>query len=220
MSEFRESASVKSLAALSEVRVVENATRYCHIVTMNRNPSDRQLEMERRVDREESADRRTIMWVQCASSVVLLASTLLAWANRPRIEGPAGHRMVHEIGHTVGFLTKPAGPITLALGALGLMLATFLRKPQRSYGWLALVLGLSAVSVNVVEIVQLLLGRRNWLDTMPPTLNPSLANAIGAGVWFATVASIALLTNALTYLWREYRLWRRVQARRRRALHH
>jgi hypothetical protein len=185
---------------------------------MKREPSDRQLEMERRVEREESADRRTIMWVQCAASVVLIASTLLAWMNHPRVEGPVGHRTVYEVGHTIGLLTKPAGLLALALGVLALLLATFLRRPRRSLGWFALVLALATVGANVVEIVQLLLGRRNWLDRVPPTLNPSLADAIGAGVWVATVASIALLANAMTYLWREYRLWRRVQARRRRAL--
>jgi len=44
-------------------------------------PSERQLEMLQRVAREEGRDRRTIMRVQVLASVVLLASTLVAWEN-------------------------------------------------------------------------------------------------------------------------------------------
>jgi len=52
------------------------------------------------------------------------------------------------------------------------------------------------------------LGRRNWLGGIPKAVIPSpLAHAIGAGVWVATVASVALLANAATYFYLEYRLW-------------
>jgi len=43
---------------------------------------------------------------------------------------------------------------------------------------------------------------------IPKAVIPSpLAHAIGAGVWVATVASVALLANAATYFYLEYRLW-------------
>jgi hypothetical protein len=69
--------------------------------------------------------------------------------------------------------------------------------------------GRNSVGVSTGEIVQLLLGRRNWLGGLSTTVVPSpLANAIGIGVWVAAAAAVALMANALTYLWLEYRIWR------------
>lgn len=179
---------------------------------MTNNPSERQLEMQRRVAREESRDRRTIAWVQLGSSAVLAGSTLLSWVNHPRVEhryGASPAIYVREVSHSIGLATRPAGQLAFALGVVAFAGAWQLKKARRTSGWLAFTLAALAVGVCSVEVVQLLLGRRNWLSDLPMTLLPSpSANAIGAGVWIASAASVALIVNALVYLWLEYRVWR------------
>jgi hypothetical protein len=180
---------------------------------MSDAPSGRHLEMLQRVAREEDHDRRTIMRVQVVASVVLLASTLVAWENHPRVKyrgGPHPGYFVSEVNHSIGLATRPAGLVALAIGVLSLAVANRLRKVHPPSGWLALLLALGALGVCSVEIVQLLLGRRNWLDFVSSTVGPSpLGQAIGGGVWLATLASIALVANTSTYLWLGYRLWRK-----------
>jgi hypothetical protein len=180
---------------------------------MSDAPSGRQLEMLQRVAREEANDRRTIMKVEIAASVLLLASTLFAWENHPRVEHNAKDNpayFIREVSHTMGLATKPAGLLAVIIALLALGLATRLRRVRLSIGWLALVLALAAVAVSMVEIIQLLLGRRNWLDHVTPVAgNGALSQAIGIGVWLATLASVALVANAATYLWLGYRLWRK-----------
>jgi hypothetical protein len=179
---------------------------------MSDAPSGRQLEMLQRVAREEANDRRTIMKVEIASSVLLIVSTLLAWENHPKVEHDAKNNtyFIREVSHTIGLATKPAGIFAVLIAFLALGLATRLRKVRLSTGWLAFVLALAAIAVSTVEIIQLLLGRRNWLDHVTATGgNGALSQAIGIGVWLAALASVALVANAATYLWLGYRLWRK-----------
>ena len=180
---------------------------------MSNTPSGRQLEMLQRVAREECHDRRTIMRVHVVASVALLASTLSAWENHPRVKfrrGPHPGYFVSEVSHSIGIATRPAGLLAAAIGLLSLAVANRLRKVHLLSGWLALVLALGALGACSVEIIQLLLGRRNWLDFISSTVGPSpLGQAIGGGVWLAALASIALLANSSTYLWLGYRLWRK-----------
>jgi hypothetical protein len=176
-------------------------------------PSGRKLEMRQRVAREEAHDRRTIMRVSVVASLVLLASTLVAWENHPRVKfrgGPHPGYFVVEVRHSIGLATRPAGLLVLAVAVLSLAVANELKKVRLLAGWLAFVLSWVAFGTCCVEIVQLLLGRRNWLGTVSSRVGPSvLGQAVGGGVWLATLASIALVANASTYLWLLHRLWRR-----------
>ena len=175
-------------------------------------PSERQLEMQRRVAHEESRDRRTIARVQLLASGVLVASTLLAWMNHPRVVhrfGTSPSIYVREVSHSIGLVTRPAGVLALFVGVVAIASARQLRRPRVLTGWLAVGLAAIAVGVCTVEIVQLLLGRRNWLSDLSTAVAPSpTGNAIGVGVWIAAAASIGLMANALTYLFLEYRHWR------------
>lgn len=181
------------------------------------DPSERQLEMQRRVAREESRDRRTVVWVQWSASGVLIASTLLAWMSHPRVEHHLGRTpstYVRDVSYTIGVLTRPAGLLTLVVGVVALVMARKLRTPSRKFGWLAFGLAWMALGISTGEVVQLILGRRNWLSDLSATTVPSAtANAIGVGVWIATAASVALLASASAYLWLEYRQWRVAPAR-------
>jgi hypothetical protein len=168
--------------------------------------------MQHEVAREEAKDRRTFARVQIAASVVLLASTLFAWENHPRVEGravDATSYFVREVSHTIGLVTVAAGPLVIALGALALVFATRLRRVRLPYGWLALGLSLGALAVCTVEITQGILGRKDWLDHLSSAVAQSgSAGGVGVGVWLAGIASLALVANASTYLWLGYRLWR------------
>lgn len=179
---------------------------------MSNAPSGRQLEMLQRAAREEAHDRRTIMRVQVVASVTLLASTLVAWENHPRVKfrgGPHPGYFVSEVSHSIGLVTRPAGLLILTIGVLSLAVANQLRRVHLLSGWLACLLAWGALSASSVEIIQLLLGRRNWLGFVSSTVGPSpLGQAIGGGVWLATLASVVLVANSSTYLWLGYRLWR------------
>jgi hypothetical protein len=168
--------------------------------------------MDRDVAREEAKDRRTSTWVQITASVVLLASTLFAWENHPRVEysttPPPGY-VVREVSHTIGVVTMPAGLLAIALGALALVSATRLRRVNLDYGWLALSLSLAALGVSTVEIVQEIFGRRDWIGHLSSAVAQSgSASGVGVGVWIAALASVALVANTCTYMWLGYRLWR------------
>ena len=76
-------------------------------------------------------------------------------------------------------------------------------------GWFVFVLSWGAVATCVVEMIQLLFGRRDWLGHLASNVGAStLGEAIGGGVWLAGLASIALAVNASTYLWLRHQLWR------------
>jgi hypothetical protein len=177
-------------------------------------PSSRELEMQERVAREESGDRRIIVRVQLGSGIVLIASTFFAWMNHPvmihRTRSSPSY-FVREVSHTIGLATVPAGLFALGLGVIAVATAVSFRSGRGPIGWFAVGLALGAVSDEAAEIIQLLLGRRIWLDHFPTGVIGSaqspLASAIGAGVWMAALASVALLANALTYLWLARRQW-------------
>jgi hypothetical protein len=171
--------------------------------------------MQREVSRVEARDRRTSARVQIAASILLVASTLLAWENHPSVEHvtkPTSQYVVREVGHSIGLATLPAGPLALVLGLLALVVAKRLRRVSLPFGWLALGVSLAALGVSIVEIVQLMLGRRDWLDHLSVSVSPSgVGGGVGVGVWLAALMSIALVANASTYLWLGYRLWRNNQ---------
>jgi hypothetical protein len=175
-------------------------------------PIDRRTQMRREVTRVEARDRRTIARVQIATAIVLAASTLLAWENHPRVEHvvkPTPEDVVREVGHSIGLATWPAGPLVVVLSVLALLVAKRLRRVRLPDGWLALAIALAALAVNAIEIVQGMLGRRDWLDHLSSVVAPSgVGGGVGTGVWLAALMSIALVANASTYLWLEYRLWR------------
>jgi hypothetical protein len=168
--------------------------------------------MQARVAREEMGLRRTIVWVQMSAAGVLLISTLLAWENHPRVIHRGGRsptNFVREVSHSIGLVTRPAGILAFVLGVLAIGWAKQLRNGERRSGWMALGLALATAAVCAVEIVQLLLDRRNWLGNLTKAVQPSLlGNAVGVGVWLAAAASIALVASAVTYLWFAHRVWR------------
>ncbi len=180
---------------------------------MTNAPISRQQQMLDNVAREEAGDRRTIMRVQIAAALVLVASTLLAWENHPRVAYHGGFTpgySVREVSHSIGLATRPAGLLCLALAVLALASAPRLRRARLSSGLAALAPALAALGVTSVEIVQLMFGRRDWLDHVTHAVtSATLGQAVGIGVWLAGAASVALVANASTYVWLEYRLWRK-----------
>jgi hypothetical protein len=139
---------------------------------------------------------------------LLLASTLFAWENFPRIiPGPAQPGQFVGGGDVVGVRTLPAGPLVIGLALLTLAWSSRLRSGRPLVGGLSLGRGLIVLGVVVTEIVQLLLGRRNWEDHHTTISNPALANSVGTGVWLALAAAIALVVLSLIYLWRAYHFW-------------
>jgi hydrogenase-4 membrane subunit HyfE len=101
------------------------------------------MDMLQRVARKETHDRLTIMRVHVVASVVLLASTLVAWENHPRVKFRGGaHRgyFVSEVSHSIGLATRPAGLLILGVAVLSLAMANLLRKVHLHAGWLAFLL--------------------------------------------------------------------------------
>ena len=171
------------------------------------------LRARERVAAERAGQRRRLAIAEVAAGAVLMASTLLGWMNRPRVVRQAHGSVpfaVREVGHTWGLATFPAGALALMLGALAVLWSTRLRRGARRAGWEAFILSLAAIAVSAVEVTQLLLGRRNWIDRAAmqhhPVTSP-LVNAVGAGVWVASAASATLMIVAGTYLWRAYGSW-------------
>ncbi len=165
------------------------------------------------VAREEAHSRRTIARVHVTASVVLLASTLLAWENHPKIKFHGGNQpgyYVAEVSHTIGLATLPAGLFALALAVFSLAVAGRLRDVHLPTGWLTLLIASGALATCVAELIQLLIGRRNWIDDLHTTksASSSLSQGVGVGVWVATLASVVLVASATWYLWRGYRTWR------------
>jgi hypothetical protein len=150
--------------------------------------------------------------VQAAAASVLVLSTLAVWMSHPRYERRGGRSpsfYVREVSRSIGLETRPAGIVTLALGVLAFVCLSQLRRGRPRSGWLALGIGLAALGVSIGEVIQLLLGRRNWLAHLTPAHWTSpLVHATGAGVWLAVAASIALVVNSWTYLWLAHGQWR------------
>ncbi len=170
--------------------------------------------MQERAARERAGVRRTMVWVETLAAGVLIASTLLVWVNHPRVIHRLGRSptyFVREVSHSIGLVTRPAGICAVVLGVLTIVWARQLRSGRARSGWVALVLALATASVSSMEVVRLLLGRRNWLSNLSTVVQPSLlGQAIGVGVWLAAAASIALVATAATYLWFAHRVWREV----------
>lgn len=139
----------------------------------------------------------------------LLASTVFAWENYPRIiPGPAPFGQFVGGGDTVGVLTVPAGPLVIILALSTLAWSSRVNSGRSIVGWLALSRGLLVFGVVAAEIFQLLLGRRNWEDHHTTIANPALANAVGTGVWLALASASALVVWSLAYLWHSHHSWR------------
>jgi len=140
-----------------------------------------------------------------------MISTLFAWGNHPRV-APRVTRpktlVVHEVSHSIGLVTLPAGPVVLLIGSAALLVASRLRRGSVRAAWETLVAGLAGLGMSLGEFTQLLLGRRNYLRRFPDRPSP-LVNAVGAGVWLATPASLAGPVCVLTYLWLAHATWRR-----------
>jgi hypothetical protein len=181
---------------------------------MTNRPSDRQLEMQARAAQERAGVRRTMVWVQTFAAGVLIASTSLVWVNHPRVIHRLGRSptyFVREVSHSSGLVTRPVGIFAVVLGVLAIVWARQLRNGRTRSGWVALVLALATAAMSSMEVVELLLGRRNWLSNLPTAVQPSLlGQAIGVGVWLAAAASVALVATAVTYLWFAHRVWREV----------
>ena len=162
--------------------------------------------------REQARYRRTLTRIQLPASVVLAASTLLAWENHPRElyrGAPTPGFFVREVSHSIGLATLPAGPLIVVLGLLSLGLANSLRMAHLWTGWTALSCSIGALGVCVTEIMQLWIGRRNWLASLShtPAASP-LDHAVGVGVWVATAACVVMVATTSRYVWLWYRQWR------------
>jgi hypothetical protein len=168
------------------------------------------------VAREEARDRQMIMRVQVIASVVVLISTLTAWEKHPRVKYRDGTHPGYYIvtaSHTIGLATKPAGLLAIGVALLALTTARLLRKANLFAGLFALLLSWGVLGVCCVEIVQRMLGRRNWLDRLPGKVGGGasgspLNQAVGGGVWLAALASVALVASASTYVWLRHRTWK------------
>ncbi len=173
--------------------------------------SPRQEETRQLVARAQMRRRRTIVRIQLLGSTVLVASTLFAWENHPRVfrARAAPGYVVREVGHTIGLATICAGLLVLVLGLVSLAVAARLRNVNVAAGFSAFACSFGALGVCVVEVIQLWIGRRDWLATLVPMPTSSpLDHAVGFGAWLATVASVALTANTTTYLWLCRRRWR------------
>jgi len=140
----------------------------------------------------------------------MMISTLFAWESHPRVAPSVTQPktlVVHEVSHSIGLVTLPAGPVVLVIGLAALLVASRLRRGSVRAGGETLVIGLAALGISLGEFTQLLLGRRNNLHGFPGLL-PPLVNALGAGVWLATLASLAVSVSAMTYLWLAHATWR------------
>ncbi len=190
------------------------AVRQCERMSSD-TPSARQQETIQRAVREQAHSRLTLTRIQLLASVVLAASTLLAWENHPRElyhGGATPGFFIRETSHSIGLATLPAGLLVLVLGLLSLGLANPLRTTSLVTGWTAFSCSTGALGVCVVEIVQLWIGRRNWLASLghTPAASP-LDHAVGVGVWVATAACVVMVATTSRYVWLWYRQWRSQQ---------
>jgi hypothetical protein len=99
-----------------------------------------------------------------------MISTLFAWENHPRVAPSVTHPKTlvdHEVSHSIGLVTLPAGPVALLIGSAALLVASRLRRGNVRAGWETLVAGLAGLGMSLGEFTQLLLGRRNYLRGFP-----------------------------------------------------
>jgi hypothetical protein len=172
--------------------------------------SERGLARRERIRRERDRHRRRLAQVGSIGGSLMMISTLFAWENHPRVVPSVTHPktlVVHEVRHSIGLATLPAGPVVLLIGLAALFVASRLPRGSVRTGWETLVAGLAGLGMSLGEFTQLLLGRRNYLHGFPGLRSP-LVNAVGAGVWLATLASLAVSVSALTYLWVAHATWR------------
>lgn len=163
-----------------------------------------------RVDAERGRQRRNLARFEALLALVLLSATLPAWENHPRVVPDPSHPglvIAREVSHTAGYATLPAGPLIIALAIASLVWSSRLAHGTALVGWVSLGRALAILGVMATELVQLLLGRRNWLNQHAVS-RAVLAHAVGAGVWLGLGTGVGLLTVSCVYLWRVYGSWR------------
>jgi hypothetical protein len=166
------------------------------------------LAAHERIARARLAQYRRLARLSAGFAGAAGLATLLPWTYHPEV----GHDPQHptqlailNASHAMGLTTIPAGPLVAGLALASLGWAAQLARGSRRAGWVALALGTGAVGVAVTEIIQLLLGRRNWIDHVTPAAQSSpLARAVGPGVWVALAAETLLAADVLIYLWVVY----------------
>lgn len=150
------------------------------------------------------ASHRRYSWVCRSLAAAAGLATLLPWATRLQVVPDPRHagRYVAVPTHVLGLATLPAGPL-VAVFAVGLVyLSVRLKSGSLPPAWATLLAGLGALGVAVTEVVQLLLGRRDWVDRLTVTVNVGpTARAVGPGVWVSGVALATLCLTVVVYLW-------------------
>ena len=161
-----------------------------------------------RIARGRRAQYRRLARLGASFAGVAGLATLLPWTYHPEVGHDPAHPTqltVLNASHAMGLTTIPAGPLVAVLALASLGWAAQLASGSRRAGWVALALGAGTVGVCVVEIIQLLLGRRNWLGRVTQAVETSpLARAAGPGVWVALAAAVLLTADALIFLWIVY----------------
>lgn len=173
--------------------------------------SPRSAEFHERVAAERARQRHLLSRAESVLALVLLATTLFAWENHPRVVPDPGHPgivIAREVRHTIGLATMPAGPLIIALALATLLWSSRLRSGRAAVGWVSWARALVILGVLATELVQLLLGRRNWQQHHPTIANPALAHAVGPGVWLALGVAVGLVVVSSAYLLRVYGSWR------------
>jgi hypothetical protein len=163
-----------------------------------------------RVATERIRQRRTLARSEGLLALGLLATTLFAWENHPRVVPDPAHPglvLAREVSHTAGVATLPAGPLIILLALAALRWSSHLNTGKAFVGWASMGRALVILGVMMTELVQLLLGRRNWQDHHTTISNPSLAHAVGPGVWLGLGIAVGLVVVSFTYLWRVYGSW-------------
>ena len=175
---------------------------------MSESPQGR--EHHQRVAAERARQRRALARGEGLLALLLLATSLFAWENHPRVVPDPAHPglvIAREVGHTAGVATLPAGPLIILLALGALLWSSHLSGGKSLVGWASLGRALVILGVMVTELVQLLLGRRNWQDHHATIANPALAHAVGLGVWLGLGVAVGLVAVSFTYLWRVYGSW-------------
>ena len=162
---------------------------------------------------ERSGQRRRLARAIAGLSVLIVVSTVVAWMNHPRVvteARPPHFRVIIEVGHTIGVATRPAGALVIVIALLALTQVRGLSRGSTAAGRASLGLGVGVLAVVSVEVVQLLLGRRNWISHLTPAnvRHSLLGEAVGGGAWLCAGASVALIAAAWTYVWRSSHSWR------------
>jgi len=176
--------------------------------SVSESPQSR--EHHQRVAAERARQRRALARGEGLLALLLLATSLFAWENHPRVVPDPAHPglvIAREVGHTAGMATLPAGPLIILLALGALLWSSHLSGGKSLVGWASLGRALVILGVMVTELVQLLLGRRDWQDHHATIANPALAHAVGPGVWLGLGVAVGLVAVSFTYLWRVYGSW-------------